>query len=217
MPIWRTWRIGPSASASIASISARIRGVEARARVATLSGVPSPRSAVCSAARPSVTLTTSPANSASRLRGEARAPWRAPRTRRARRRSDASSTSRSGCPRRRALSVASRSGSAANRSVSGVRGSASIAVQSGMCHRRSSPFGRSRSIGPSLQPPAGSQPPDARRACPARIAHGKPPPCPMTPTPAATHGRPPAPAAERAAKPKSGMARYADASCSSWR
>ena len=56
MPTWRTWRIGPNAPASIASISARIRAWQRAAR-ATSSGAPSPRSAVCSAARPSVALT----------------------------------------------------------------------------------------------------------------------------------------------------------------
>ena len=47
--------------------SARASGRGSACACATLSGAPSPRSAVCSAARPSVTLTTSPANSASRL------------------------------------------------------------------------------------------------------------------------------------------------------
>ena len=65
MPIWRMWRTGPNASASIASISARIRAWRPAAR-ATLSGAPCPRSALCSAARPSVGLTISPANIASR-------------------------------------------------------------------------------------------------------------------------------------------------------
>src|SRR3569623_1819519 len=66
MPTCSTWRIGPSASPSIASISARIRACSARAW-ATISGLPSPRSSVWVTARSSVTLTFSPANSASRF------------------------------------------------------------------------------------------------------------------------------------------------------
>ena len=66
MPVCRMCRTSPSAPPSIASISARMRAWSAPA-LATDSSAPSPRSAVCSAARSSVTLTWRPANIASRL------------------------------------------------------------------------------------------------------------------------------------------------------
>ena len=91
--------------------------VERRRRAATLSGAPCPRSAVCSAARPSVGLTISPANSASRARGEARRLGERRGSRRSAPRSDGSSRNRSGCRASSIASRASRSGSAANSSV----------------------------------------------------------------------------------------------------
>ena len=114
IPIWRMCRTGPNASASIASISARIRKCSPCAW-ATLSGAPCPRSAVCSAARPSLGLTISPANIASRF---AASSVSAASCR------NAASASGERCvlakskcsPVSVRLSLATRSGSAANRS-----------------------------------------------------------------------------------------------------